>query len=72
MAYVAELGNDFDRFVGDFEVVGTHLAHAQKKYAEADKRLDKFATKLEQASDEVEELEALDVDDGPTRAIEAA
>jgi DNA recombination protein RmuC len=72
MAYVAELGNDFDRFVGDFEVVGTHLAHAQKKYAEADKRLDKFAAKLEQASDEVEELEALDVDDEPPRAIEAA
>jgi DNA recombination protein RmuC len=74
MAYVAELGKDFDRFVDDFETVGTHLGHAQKKYAEADKRLDKFATKLERASDEVEELEAMDAIelDEPAPAIEAA
>src|SRR5437870_2719049 len=32
MAYVAELGKDFDRFVEDFDLVGTHIGHAQKKY----------------------------------------
>jgi DNA recombination protein RmuC len=68
MAYVSELGKDFDRFVDDFETVGTHLGHAQKKYADADKRLDKFAAKLERASEEVDEIE---LDEAPP-AIEAA
>jgi DNA recombination protein RmuC len=70
MAYVADLGKDFDRFVDDFETIGTHLGHAQKKYAEADKRLDKFAAKLEQANDEVDETLELDAQAPP--AIEAA
>ena len=52
MAYVAELGTDFARFKDDFDVVGKHLAHAQSKYAEADKRLDKFEGKLERAADD--------------------
>jgi DNA recombination protein RmuC len=42
MAYVAELQRDFDRFADDFEKIGTHLGHAQSKYHEAGKRLDKF------------------------------
>jgi DNA recombination protein RmuC len=49
MAYVAELGTDFSRFKEDFDLVGTHLGRAQAKFADADKRLDKFEVKLERA-----------------------
>ena len=74
MAYVAELTRDFDRFSEDFELVGKHLGNAQTKYAAADKRLDKFAGKLERASEEaeVEVVEQLELDDDPPFAIEAA
>jgi DNA recombination protein RmuC len=60
MAYVAQLGRDFSRFREDFELVGTHLGRAQTKYGDAEKRLDRFETKLEQAADsgEPEELPA--------------
>jgi DNA recombination protein RmuC len=74
MAYVAELGRDFDRFSEDFDLVGKHLSNAQAKYVAADKRRDKLAVKLEQASDEVDEtieLDAVDDDQRPF-AIEAA
>jgi DNA recombination protein RmuC len=57
MAYVAELQRDFDRFAGDFEKIGTHLGHAQSKYHEAGKRLDRLETKLERAVEEQAELE---------------
>jgi DNA recombination protein RmuC len=72
MAYVADLTRDFDRFVEDFEVVGKHLGNAQSKYATAEKRLDRFAGKLERASEDadVDEIEG-DVDE-PPYAIEAA
>ena len=72
MEYVADLTRDFDRFVEDFDVVGKHLGNAQTKFASAEKRLDRFAGKLERASEEadVDEIEA-DVDD-PPYAIEAA
>jgi DNA recombination protein RmuC len=74
MAYVADLTRDFDRFVEDFELVGKHLGNAQTKFTSADKRLDKFAGKLERASEDadvdVDEIEA-DVDEPPF-AIEAA
>jgi len=76
MAYVAELGREFDKFSEDFELVGKHLGNAQSKYASADKRLDKFAGKLERASDDVEEAIELepveDEVDDPPFAIEAA
>jgi DNA recombination protein RmuC len=51
MAYCAGLQKDFGKFREDFELVGTHLSRAQSKYAEADKRLDRFETKLERAAD---------------------
>ena len=72
MEYVADLTRDFDRFVEDFDVVGKHLGNAQTKFASAEKRLDRFAGKLERASEEadVDEIEA-DVHD-PPYAIEAA
>jgi DNA recombination protein RmuC len=51
MAYCAALQKDFGKFREDFELVGTHLSRAQSKYAEADKRLDRFETRLERAAD---------------------
>src|SRR5215216_1415990 len=60
MAYVADLQRDFGRFSDDFDKVGTHLGHAQSKYHEAGKRLDRFETKLERAVEERGELEAGD------------
>ncbi len=70
MAYLADLRKDFGRFREDFEVVGTHLEHAQKRYVSAEKRLDRFDTKLERASEDA----ALDGAAGeePPLAIEAA
>jgi DNA recombination protein RmuC len=58
MAYVADLHRDFDRFNDDFEKIGTHLGHAQSKYHEAGKRLDRFETKLERAVEERDEVVA--------------
>ena len=55
MAYVADLGQDFNRFVADFETIGTHLGHAQKKYTEADNRLTKFSDRLDRALEEADE-----------------
>jgi DNA recombination protein RmuC len=75
MAYVADLSRDFERFEKDFEVVGTHLGNAQSKYAAAEKRLDRFAGKLEHAAEAVEpdelEGEAAEEDEPPF-VIEAA
>ena len=51
MAYCAALQKDFGKFRDDFELVGTHLSRAQSKYAESDKRLDRFETRLERAAD---------------------
>src|SRR5437764_8137600 len=51
MAYCAQLQKDFGRFKEDFDLVGTHLGRAQSKFVDAEKRLDKFETKLERASD---------------------
>jgi len=72
MAYVAELQREFDRFNGDFEKLGTHLGHAQSKYHEAAKRLDRFETKLERAAEERDELDANDVLELPGIAADAA
>jgi DNA recombination protein RmuC len=72
MAYCAQLQKDFGRFKDDFEVVGKHLGHAQAKYAEAEKRLDRFEGRLEQATDrdaaEAEVVEAATLE----RALDAA
>jgi DNA recombination protein RmuC len=51
MAYCAQLQKDFGRFSEDFQLVGTHLERAQKKYGEADRRLDRFGAKLERAAE---------------------
>jgi DNA recombination protein RmuC len=51
MAYCAQLQTDFGKFKEDFELVGTHVGRAQNKIVDAQKRLGRFETKLEQASD---------------------
>ncbi len=70
MAYCAELARDFGRFRGDFELVGKHLGHAQSKFSEAERRLTRFETKLESATDEVEP-DAVQAHELP-RALDAA
>jgi DNA recombination protein RmuC len=72
MAYVAELQRDFDRFADDFDKVGTHIGHAQSKYHEAAKRLDRFETKLERAVEEQVELESETVLELPGVSADAA
>jgi DNA recombination protein RmuC len=51
MAYVAQLAKDFERLRADFDVVGKHIANAGSKYSEADRRLERFGTRLERAAD---------------------
>jgi DNA recombination protein RmuC len=70
MAYCAQLQKDFGRFKDDFDLVGTHLGRAQSKFAEAEKRLDRFEGKLERASEQ-EELESAPPAELP-RALDAA
>jgi DNA recombination protein RmuC len=67
MAYCAQLQRDFARFKEDFDVVGKHLGNAHTKYGEAERRLDRFEGKLEQASDQ----QSLDEPTLP-RALDAA
>src|SRR6266536_3880488 len=56
MAYCAQLENDFGKFKDNFERVGTHLGRAQNKFGDAEKRLGRFETKLEQAAESRAEL----------------
>ena len=67
MEYVAELDKDFVAFRDDFLVVGKHLANAQGRYVDAQRRLDRFDAKLERAV----EHEVLDADELP-QALDAA
>src|SRR5215218_4188117 len=67
MTYVAELQRDFGKFRDDFEVVGKHLGNASSKFTDAEKRLDRFDTKLERAA----EQELVDAD-ADVRTLDAA
>jgi DNA recombination protein RmuC len=72
MAYCAQLQTDFGKFKEDFELVGTHVGRAQNKYVDAQKRLGRFETKLEQAADWDEgAIEAAEAHELP-RAVDAA
>ncbi|HYX89632.1 MAG TPA: DNA recombination protein RmuC [Gaiellaceae bacterium] len=51
MAYCGQLARDFERFRGDFDVVGKHISNAQSKYGEADRRLERLGARLERATD---------------------
>jgi DNA recombination protein RmuC len=72
MGYVADLRNDFERFTEDFDLIGTHLGRAQSKFTDADKRLNKLSTKLEQATEQPEQLESDPVLALPGPAADAA
>jgi DNA recombination protein RmuC len=67
MRYCAALQQEFGKFKEDFDLVGTHLSRAHGKYADAEKRLDRFETRLDRAADEQTELDAQ-----PPRALDAA
>jgi DNA recombination protein RmuC len=71
MAYCAQLQKDFGRFREDFDLVGKHLGNARERYADAEKRLDRFETKLEQATDSRELVEGEAPAELP-RALDAA
>ncbi len=71
MAYCAELQKDFARFRDDFDVVGKHLGNAHARYADAEKRLDRFDGKLERASEQ-EAAEVVLEDSTVARALDAA
>jgi DNA recombination protein RmuC len=71
MAYVAQLQGDFDRFRDDFQVVGKHIGNAQSKFNEAEKRLDRFDTKLERAVETEAEIPPAVAQELP-RALDAA
>lgn len=72
MAYCAQLGKDFERFRADFEVVGKHIGHAQAKYGEADRRLERFGMNLERAAEwETAAVEPAEARELP-RALDAA
>ncbi|MBI5875663.1 MAG: DNA recombination protein RmuC [Deltaproteobacteria bacterium] len=65
LSHLERLKGDFDRFLRDFEVVGSHLNNARTKYDEAGKRLEKFQDKLlslgevSQISDSVPEASSM-------------
>ena len=70
MAYCAQLQKDFGTFRSDFDTIGKHLGHARSKYSEAEKRLDRFEDRLNQAADSPE-LETVELAELP-RALDAA
>jgi DNA recombination protein RmuC len=72
MAYVAQLQGDLGRFRDDFQVVGKHIANAQSRFAEAEKRLDRFDAKLERAAETEAELQPAAVAQDLPRALDAA
>jgi DNA recombination protein RmuC len=49
---LAQLRGDLNRFLGDFQVLGTHLANAKTRFDDAEKRLVKFSDRLELAAGE--------------------
>ncbi len=67
MAYCAQLAKDFDRFRGDFDVLGKHVANAAAKFAESDRRLERVEARLERATEATAAVEA-----GEPRALDAA
>jgi DNA recombination protein RmuC len=71
MAYCGQLGRDFERFRGDFDVVGKHISNAQSKYGEADRRLERLGARLERAADWQGAVEPAEARELP-RAVDAA
>jgi DNA recombination protein RmuC len=72
MAYCAQLAKDFGRFRADFDVVGKHIGNAASKYGEADRRLERLETRLEQATEATEVDEPAAQQPELPRALDAA
>ena len=70
MAYCSQLQKDFGTFRADFDTIGKHLGHARSKYAEAEKRLDRFEDRLDRATDSPQ-VDAVELAELP-RALDAA
>ncbi len=49
---LAQLRGDLNRFLNDFQVLGTHLANAKTRFDDAEKRMVKFSDRLELAAGE--------------------
>ena len=47
LSYIGQIRNDFTKFSDEFGTIGTHLTHAQNKYLDSSKRLDKLGGRLE-------------------------
>ncbi len=56
LTQLSRLKGDFDKFSENYRVLGGHLSHANKSYAESEKRLGKFGDKLEIASGQQNKL----------------
>lgn len=48
--YIAKLTGDFEKFRGDFELIGTHLSRSRSSYESAEKKLLKLESGLSQAT----------------------
>lgn len=73
MAYCGQLSKEFGRFREDFDIVGKHIGNAQGKYGDAQRRLERFEARLEQAIDEdALEQRAIEAVDVAPRALDAA
>jgi len=60
LANLTRLRTEIDKFGDDFRLIGVHLDNAGKSYSNADKRLDKFKTKLELSAPEGEQEKLLE------------
>jgi DNA recombination protein RmuC len=57
LVHLGRLEGDLGKFKEDFVLIGGHLSNAARKYAEAEKRLDRFTDKLISSKD-VKQIEA--------------
>jgi DNA anti-recombination protein RmuC len=71
MAFCAQIAKDFERFRGDFDVVGKHIGNAQSKYGEASGRLSRLEASLERATEWEPEADPIEGRELP-RALDAA